>query len=245
MGIPQDSPAKDIGTFFDKVSSTSLPVPINDLSLSGGSVIVVLTAWDNTDTADGQTTRLSCSDSAGNTYVKAMEFTNGQGAAEAGATVAIFVTVPDFDLPFGGTVKVTSDTARVAKVARVLRFDMEPGLYAEVVIVGTATAADDGVDPSAMTISGLDSAEYLFVHAIAIEGPSSDTYTATPLYSSVLQNLGTGGAPPASNMLLWSEVRVFTGTGDTVDITSDVADRDGAQAFVALLELSHGYVCQY
>ena len=199
-----------------------------------GHVVVVTTAWDNTDTTDLQSTRLSVSDTPGNTYTRALEFTNGQGSAEGGATAAIFFTVVTTQINNGGTITVTSDTARTAKAFEAYEFSIGGN---SVSVAGSATQADDGVDPSSMSISGLTSQEYLWMHTLAGEGPNTDGYTGSTNYS-LENNAGTSGGGAPSNMHVYSERRIFTGTSDSVDLTSTTADRDYAQVYVALKEFT-------
>lgn len=199
-----------------------------------GRIFIVWTAWDNISTTDGQTSQLSASDDQANAYTKGCEFTNGQAGAGAGATVAVFWGVLNTTAT-SVSVTITSASA-TAKGMTVREFSIGAGNV--VSVAGTCqTAANDVVDPTSQTISGLTNTEYLFVHGTAGEGPNTDAYTQSASYTlNDLAARGTSGNPVASNMHVNSEFRIFTGTGDSVDITSTTADRDYAQVYVALKE---------
>ena len=231
--MPWIYPPQSLSSAESLVSGTTLAITTGVLAPVGGCIIVS-TAWDNTDTADGETTRLSCTDSAGNTYTKAVEFTNGQGAAAAGATVAVFFTDVTVDLPVGGTITVTCDTARTVKVAAARWFDKTVRTNTTTAI-SYQTNAGDAADPASMTISGLPSREYLFFHAVGLEGLTTDVITYSTNYTSTNGDGTNNGGAADTNMNVRSEWRVLNWTGDSVDMGVSVA-RDYAQVFIAFRE---------
>lgn len=223
-----------LGTANDKTSTHTSFTITTSAAAEVNNVIIVCTAWDNTDTTDLESTRISVSDAAGNTYTRAKEFTNSQGAAAAGATSAIFTSKVTTQLNSGSTITITSDTARVASAATAEEYSFTS--TSTISVSGSATAADDGADPSSMTISSLGSQEYLWVHCLAAEGPGTDSNTESTNYTRD-GGSGTTGGGTASNMEVLAEHRVFTGTSDSVDMTSNTGDRDYTQTYVALKEV--------
>ena len=194
-----------------------------------GKLIVVFTGWDNTDIKDVSTTRLTVSDSAGNTYTQAKDFVNGEGAAGDGAHAAIFYSKVTAQLASGGTITVTSDTSRTAKAAAACYFTFTGG--GVVSVAGSATNATDGADPAAMTISSLTSKKYLWLGCAAREGVSTGVANDAD-YASCINTVGTSGGSAVSNMSVHGAYRVFTGTTDTYDMGWTSADF--AQVYVAL-----------
>jgi len=84
-------------------------------TLSVGNLGVIIIATDNNQTTDGDEVCVSnVTDSAGNTWLKAGEFTNGQGAAQAGALVSVWYTVALNQLNTAGTItgSFTAPTSR-------------------------------------------------------------------------------------------------------------------------------------
>ena len=80
-------------TAVEEVSDSAISCTIGSQYTVNDAIIVVF-ATDNVSTTDGQTSlHSSVTDSDNNTYTKQCEFTNGQGAAAAGATVSIWTAV--------------------------------------------------------------------------------------------------------------------------------------------------------
>src|ERR1041384_4789690 len=94
-----------LGSNQNKTSGNSIAVTTTAAAESG-HLVVVIVAIDNTGTGDGDNSEVnSISDSAGgNTWTKAREFTNGQGAANAGATVSVWFSVLTNQINSGGTI---------------------------------------------------------------------------------------------------------------------------------------------
>lgn len=202
-----------------------------------GNVVVVVVVVDNAGTADGDNADItSITDSVGgNTWTKAKEFTNAQGAAGAGTCVSVWFSKLANEIPFNGGITANFASATAVDAAAMTAWEFTIGAGNVVTVKGSADLADDGVDPSAITVSGLTSQEYLWVHGLGAEGPDNDAYTWDADYSQFSADGTTGGAA-ASNQHVRGGFRIFTGTADTVDVTSTTADRDYAQVLAALLE---------
>ncbi len=201
-----------------------------------GDFCVLVVASNNITTTDGNTNdHLTVTDSGGNTWVKAHEFTNGQGAAAAGATVSIWYSDIQFllDSGVGAGITVTFPSNVSAKAVTGWRFARASGTHH--VIRGVVDVlANDGADAGVITLSGLGNAEHLYIRAGAVEDPLT-TYTAstnfTPFNHSGANTTGGGGA---TNMAARGEFRIVTNTTDTTDPTTAAADQ--ASIMLALNE---------
>jgi len=220
----------------DKTSASSIANSAGVMqAVSAGNLLVLIVGKDNAATADGNTNEFtSVTDTKGNTWTKAREFCNAQGAANAGVTVAVFYSVLTTALVVGvDVITVNFSDARTAKAFTTQRFSIGAG--STVQVAGTPVdLANDGADPGSMTISGLPSAEYLFVRGLAHENPTA-TLTKTTGYSGFSGLAGTSGGSGVTNIAVNGEFRILTGTGDTSDPTW-TAD-DTASVFIAFKEV--------
>ena len=206
-----------------------------------GSLVVVCIGVDNVATTDGDHGEVvSVVDSAGNTYIKAGEWTNGQGAAGEGATVAVYQSVLAAQLTSGGTITVTLGANVDARSAIAGYWTIGK---ASVAVAGLATQATDGADPAAMTLADLPSREYLFIGAHAYKGPyGSDSYAADGAFSVIADagsgafGIGTTGGGAVTNQSVGAGYRILTGTGTSYDATI-ANNRDSAGLFIALYEV--------
>jgi hypothetical protein len=223
-----------LGTFASathKVSSSSFSFAPS-AALNAGELGVLVIACDNLDATDGDFDVVAdVSDSAGNTWQKAAEFTNGQGAAAAGATVAIWYTVATATLPTTGSITITFRAALTAKAIIGHRFAKAPGTTVRV--AATANRADDGVDPGLISLTGLGSREYLFVRGIASESSTTTGLTATSGWTAIVGTVTLGGSS-ATNIGARAEYLIATATSVTSDPTLFAADH--ASVLVALYE---------
>lgn len=220
----------------NKTAATTIVMTIIPTA-NARDVLIASIAMDNLQAVDAEdgTDIVSVTDTQGNTWVRAKTFTNSQGAAAGGATVGIYYSILTTALTSADTITVTFNGSVTAKAVHVSRWTISGN---QIKVVDKAVAADDAADPQSLSISGLDSREYLFYHVIASEGPGTDAMTASTNYVQAFK-AGTSGGSVATNMTVHKEQRVFTGTGDSVDVSSDTADRDCAQAYVALMEFSY------
>lgn len=225
----------------NKTSGSSISYPSVGPNVSAGDFVIVCVAKDNTQTTDGETSEVtSVTDSSGtNTYTKLKEFTNGQGAANGGATISLWGCVLATALTGGSGWTANLSGSVTAKAIMIDVYSIGAG--SSVTVEGSATLANDNADPGSMTISGLTSQEYLFFRAIACENDNTGLgITPTTNYTGVsATGAGTTGGGNASNMSIKAERRIFTGTGDTSDPTAN-ATFDCASVYVALKEASAG-----
>jgi len=223
-----------LGTFASathKTSASSFSFAPS-AALNAGELGVLVIACDNLDATDGDFGVIAAvSDSAGNTWQKAAEFTNGQGGAAAGATVAIWYTVAAATLPTTGSITITFRAPLVAKAVVGHRFAKAPDTTVRT--AAAAGRADDGVDPGPISLAGLASRQYLFMRGIASESSSTTALTATTGWTQIGQAVTTGGGS-ATNIAARGEYLIATATSVTSDPTLFIADH--ASALVALYE---------
>lgn len=227
------------------------PTPVSDdwayldITLAGdvdeGQIIVVWFACDNVrDAANpGHQTlygRMACLDSQDNFYSTLAA--RSEGAIHANPMGAIFVTRVSRALGAGDTISAKYPALVGGGVAAISAhqfdcdFDLRWAACSDIFVDVTA-----GSDPASASISGLGSSrEHLFLHLLGAEGPDTDAYTWDADYTQIT-GAGTTGGSDTSNIHVRGSWRIATLTGDTVDVTSDTADRDYIQALVALTEI--------
>jgi hypothetical protein len=205
-------------------------------TLEAGNLGVLWVALDNfASGADGDENLISgVVDSAGNTWEKLGAFSNTQGAAAAGACIELWAVIATSQLTGGGTITGTLNNGVDAKAYSAWEFDITETDFQ---IAGTiqTNAFDGSSDPAGQTLSGLTSKEYLFLHALAMERTLL-TMTKDADYTAIDTSATAGGAA-ATNMGVYGEFRIFTGTGDTADVSFS-GTADGAQIFLALEEVA-------
>lgn len=220
-------------TLSNKTSATSDTTASGFTSLGqAGDVHIVCIAIDNVGTTDGDLGDVvSVTDTKSNTYSKAKQQTNGQGAAAAGACAAIywtkmwaaFTSTDTFTVNYNGSVAAKGFAGRIYRPT------------GDTITVDDSTSSvGDAADPAAVTLTPPSgNREYLWVAVIASEGPITDTFTNDADYT-ISDSPGTSGGGAASNMSCFSSRRIFTGSTDTYDAA--LTARDHAQVYVALKE---------
>lgn len=222
-------------------SSTAFSVANNDLT--AGNLAILVIAMDNLGTADADTSQVTgIIDSKGNQWNKAGERTetNG-GAAKDGSTVAVWYSVITTTLITGtDTITVSYSGALVAKAIDVDQYTKGAGTT--ISIAGTVQSESiDNADAAALSISGLDSKEYLFFRAESAETDTAGIATPTTNYTSQTGQgtllSGSGGSEKGhvGGEIEW---RILTGTGDSSNYTANDTTADRAGLFMAFQEVA-------
>jgi beta-glucanase (GH16 family) len=200
-----------------------------------GSFIVLVIAKDNAATANGQTSEVTgISSNTGNTWTKAQEYTQAQGSAGAGATCAVWFCNVTTQIANGASFTINFAQSITAKTCSAWLYTMDSNMVGAV--ASTAVLGNAGADPGSMAISGLASANYLFVRGIALEYSSFDmieTSGFTPFGTDC-----TSGGTTDTNMSVAGEWKIATATGATSDPTLSAVDN--ASVFVAFKMNSTG-----
>ena len=195
--------------------------------------IIVVAANNLTGTDGNNNEHVGITDAAGNTWTKAREFTNGQGAADAGVTVSVWYSKATANLPGSSNVTVDFSASITAKAVTCWEFTMDAAQ--NVALDGDADLANDGADAGAITLSGLANIAHLWLRGTGAESATT-TYTADADYTTFTHTTSTtSGGGGATNIGARGEFRIFTGTGDTNDPTVSGAV-DHASVLVALSE---------
>lgn len=206
------------------------------LTANAGDLVLVMIACDNTSTTDGDFSEvLSITDDIGNFYIKIKEWTNGQGAAAAGATVAAFYSNIVYPAA-ANTATITFANSVVSKCACYMRFtkaaNNRGGLAGAV-----QTEVVDNADAGALTIGSLSSKQYLFIRVIASETDGFGITTFTTSYLTTGNNRSGAGGSEKGHMSVQGEYRIFTGTGDTSNPALTDTTVDLASIYFALQEV--------
>jgi hypothetical protein len=219
------------GTATSKTSGTTLTATVS-ANVAAGDILIVIIAKDNTGTTDGDFAEVSgVSDSKGNTYTKAKEFTNGQGGAGSGATVSVWFSKITTALGTTDTVTASFASAITAKAMTLAEFSVAAGATLQVAASGAT--AGDAVSTLSTSITGLASAQYLFIAGDAYEGTCA-TKTESAGFTSI-PSAGTTGGGAATNMCVYGAYQIATATGATYSPTFSAA-ADIAQVLVAFQE---------
>ncbi len=229
------TPVTGRGTATEKTSDTSISVSPT-ATLATGTIQLVVCNTDDDGNGSGDTNAHSLSDSSGNTWTKIKEESGSVAGAGTDVTVSLWMTKITSSISTGGSITCTTANAVTAKAIGIYEFTVASGKTFSV--VGTTANTFTAATTDALTLSGLTSAEYLWVGSWGIEGPSGDSYTEDTDYILRLSP-GTSGGSAVSNVTALVSTRVFTGTSDTFDGTLGTA-RDGAKILAAIQEVDEG-----
>lgn len=222
----------------------------NGVDTGGGNLVITTSAdaevgkWafvligkDNVSTTDGTGSEItSVSDSAGNVWASAGAFVNGQGAANAGAYVDVWVSHITTQLSSGGTITIVKSTD-VDCCATAYKVTIGAGK--RVVVSQVQTQANDNADAASLSTSSLSNIEHLHIRAVASEYENANNLTVTDVNWTVLQGVisSTAGLP-AVNMRIDGEYKISTSTGETSDPAMPSTTADRANVLIAFEEVS-------
>ncbi len=206
-------------------------------TIAAGQLLAVWASWDNRATDGIYSPILMCTDSVGNIYVTVFCDDPTTGGANTKPMGAIFLSRLRAQLATTDTLTITCGSALpVAKAVSLWEFSLTSSGFRWATSDRTANLRNIGVDPGAVTILGLDSQQYLLLHVLGAEAPSTDAYTWDADYTQITAAGTTGGAAD-TNITVLGGWRIATLTTDTVDVTSDTADRDYTQGLCAIAEI--------
>lgn len=199
----------DIASGNDKTTSTSIAATTTINANAGDLIIATLTS-DNEDTADGETSLHTSVTINAVSMTKAKEFTNAQGAANAGVTVSVWYLLAQSAIVNGVAVAGTLNTGKDAKAIELRVFPWPSGYTVRV--DGTGTLANDAADPGSLTATGTLDFEHLWWRGIGSEESNTTvgSITSTSGWTGTTGTGTTGGAA-ASNISVRSEWKVSTG----------------------------------
>lgn len=222
------------GTANSNSSGTTLALTVS-ATIEAGNLALVLIAKDNFGTTDADHSEVSSvTDSAGNTYAKMLEFTNGNGSAGAGATNSIWASVLASQLSSGVGV-ITATFANAITCKAMLCHEFTVGAGSTLSVAGSTSNARDATSPGSLTVSGLASGEYLWVRGIASESDNFTGLTVTSGYATLGLAAAIGGSS-ALSMASRGEYRILTATSSTSN--PSLFNADHACVMVAIQEIA-------
>lgn len=220
-----------------KASSNSVVTGVFGATIPADSLVLVLVAKDNVQTADGQTSEVtSVTDTKGNTYSPVIEFCNGQGGAAAGATASLWCSRTTVQLTTSDTVTANLSSAVTAKGVTAIGYTKGAGTT--ISFTGTGTLANDGADPGSLASSGLSAGtEYLTFRGMALEAVNTIVTPTSGWTGFFPLGAATSGGSATTNMAAEAEYKIASGaTSQTSDPT--VAAVDSASVIASFYEVT-------
>lgn len=221
----------------NKTSGSSQLMTVGGVGAAIGKLVVVQIATDNASSTTDQDAAgiSSVTDSVGNTYLKAKEWTNGQGSTTGGATVSIWYCVLTAALVANtSTITVNFAQTLAAKAIQVSAFTIATAGVVHESTNANILATDAGVPGSLATTGTLANVEHLFLRSSACETDTSSA-NVTSGWSLLAQLASTGGGA-ATNQCINSEYKIATATSATS--APAWTSSDNASVIIALTETS-------
>lgn len=204
---------------------------------AANDLAVLRYAVDNNATADGDEVAVTAvADSAGNFWQKAVEFTNGQGTAQTGATCGIWYCNLQNALAIGATITLTfsNATSRDAAAVGLEYFTKAAGFKAT--INGTpGTLANDAASAGSLDVT-TDGNSVLRIRATASESSDATAWTKTAAFTAVLTQAVSTGGVSATNQGIRGEYLVATAINNASAPTGGAGAVDNASVHVAFKE---------
>lgn len=230
-----------VGTANSKTAGATLAVTVGG-AIAAGQLLAVFVAWDNNNTGtpdDGpMSNQHSVIDSIGNIYTTVVSGQERAAGQATGAHGSIHLCRVQTAFSGGETITARLCTGNnlTAKAMSVWEFSSDTSMVWS--SYDRHFELTPGADPQSISLSSLPSQEYLMLHVLAAEGPNTDAYTWDSDYTEITGD-GTTGGTDASNMHVRGGFRIATLTSDTVNVSSDTADRDYWQGLVAIYEAEY------
>jgi hypothetical protein len=222
------------GTGVSSTSGTTLNVnAARDITGTTQFAILVVSC-DNTTTTDSTSNDvLSVSNADGGTWTKLAEYTNGNGAAAAGVTTAVFRYIPGTgEIRNGDPATITFASARVHKAASMWVFTRAANLPVSLGAAPIANGVDGVAGFGSVAFSGLSNIARLYIRGLGKEAQTTTQITPTTSFTAMTQ---ANSAAVAAAIATRGEFRIFTGTGLTSNPTLATTG-DTAGIFLALVE---------
>jgi hypothetical protein len=228
-------------TISSAANQASLIMTAATTSGAVGDLAVLIIGVDNFQTTDGDEGAVtSVIDNAGNTWLKAGEFCNGQGTAQAGATVSVWYCKLTGAITAGTTAIqafFSNSTARDVSAMSMAFFTTTAGL--DIALEGTPTTlANDGAAVGSLNLTTAN-ISCLRIRASASESSTVTAWTKTAAFTGLFAVANTTGGGTAANMGVRGEYLVSTGTGTASAPTVGAGTVDSASIYVAFKEIVH------
>lgn len=218
-------------------SATSFTISNTALSINASDnhfAILAITV-DNNATVDGDNGEITSVTGGTGTWSKLGEYTNSNGAAAAGVTVACWLFKPSGNNATSTTFTINLGNAVVDKCASLWVFSHGAGNTVQLDPETTPQTAqvDAASGYGSCAFSGLTSQERLYFHSLGKEANVTGQITPTTNYTAIAAVRSRNNA---AAVITRGQFRIFTGTSTTSNPTH-VASGDAAGVLVALEEL--------
>lgn len=220
-------------------NQSSLALTTATTNGSIGDLAVLLVSCDNNQTTDGDENAVTSVTSTGNTWQKAAEFTNGQGSAQAGATVSMWYCNLTAAINTGSTITInfSNNASRDATAASLAYYTMAAGSIAALEGSNSpSTLANDGAAAGSLNLTTAN-IECLRVRATASESSTSTVWTKTAAFDGLFTFAGTASGGTTANIGVRGEYDISTGTSSASAPTAGAGAVDNASIYVAFKEL--------
>lgn len=217
------APQGSLGSGTNKATQTTVSTTTG-VQIGVGQLAIFVVGSDNEDSADGATALHTSVTVAGHGATKLGEYTNAQGAANAGATVSLWylVNTTGSTIAAASAIVATATVGKDAKVVQAHLFDWDQTYT--VVADGLTTVADDAADPSSITATGTLDVPHLWVRAIAYETSNVAAGVLTPTAGwTSITGTGTTGGADSTNISVRFEYKVSSGTSSGASNPTGVA----------------------
>lgn len=226
----------NIGTALSTANNQSSLVMTTSATASVGQLLVLIVAVDNRATTDGDDSAVSgVTDSAGNTWTKAIQFANGQGTNQTGASCSIWYTAVTAQLTSGGSITATFTTATLADASAMTCKNYSMAAGSTVAVEATNTLANDAASAGSLNAT-TSNIECLRVRGIASESSSTTVITATASWATFTQAI-SGAGTSDTEMGVRGEWIISTGTGSASAPTGGAGAVDHASVYAAFREV--------
>lgn len=225
-----------LGTGTHSTSASSFTFNTATNALAAGDFGLLVVSTDNIQTSTGNSTDHTSVLGSNLVATKLGEYTNGQSAAGAGATVSAWLLEATGAVAIGTTITVNLSGAVVDKTSSFWKFTKAAGHAIRVSTAFTpnpivsAINAANGFGSSAF--SGGASVSRLYFRALAKEANSTTALTVSSGFTSITPQRSRNNA---AAMCVRGEFRINTSTGETSNPTMAVVG-DTAGLFFALEE---------
>lgn len=228
-----------VGTGGTGVSSASsatftLVTATNTINAADNRFAVLTVVADNTTTSDGQSSDNTSVTGGAGTWTKIDEYTNGNGAAAAGVTTALWLFVPNGANATGTVFTIEFASARVDKVASLWVFSKGAGQDVGIDTPREFSATDAATGFGSLSFSGLSSRQRLYFRGCGKEANSTTALTPSTNFTAITANRSRNNA---SAQIVRGEFRINTSTGETSSPTLAVTG-DTSCVFAALIEVA-------
>ena len=198
------------------------------------NLVVAIIGVDNRTPTSGASTDISAvSDSAGNTWVKAHEWSGG-GSIQGTATVAIWYTQVTSTMPSGGTITATFTDSATSDASAISVRKFTVGAGKGIAIDGAPGGANGtNVDPASQDVT-TNLVPHLRVRGIASEVGSSTALTPTAAWT-VFASAQSATTGTTTEISVRGEFRIVTGSINVASNPTFVA-ADYASVYVCFKE---------